>query len=138
MLRPIRIADTGLGVFDTSSVDEAERRIEVLLDMLEAEVTAEALAIGRREIDSPRVLLRLDALRVRSLVPDLTLNGPSRRQIRIAVAKVYAEERVVEISPRIAIGDDKADAGFSKNIRRHSADEQIGTIHVLVTSSRRL
>ena len=47
--------------------------------MLEAEATAEALAIGRRDIDSPRVLLRVDALRVRTLVPDLALSGPSPR-----------------------------------------------------------
>jgi hypothetical protein len=111
-LEELRVTDVECRIAHIGAADEAERRVEVPLDLLDGGTAAEprrvrhvhAEAEGGVVVDEPR--------RVRLLVPRVGLEHAPTRDARVQETEIRADDAIVDVRLRVTVGHDDSDARF--------------------------
>ena len=129
--KPVPITDFSAIAADAGLVDEAHRRIEILLDVARAEAAAQARDIRRGDPEAVRRVVRAaDALGIALLIPGLALEDPAAGQARVPVPEVGAHGRAVEVRVRVAVGDYESDVRLGEHVCRRPPDKEIRLAYV--------
>ena len=120
-----RVADVERRVAHVGAADEAERRVEVALDLLDREAAAEPRGVRHVHAEAEGGIVAHEPRRLRLLIPRVGLENAAARDARVQEAEVRADDAVVDVRLRIAVGHDDADIGFVEHIRRDAPDEQV-------------
>ena len=110
-------------VSNVRSADKSERWIKVRLQLLDGEATPPTRVVRHVDAKPERRALAVQPFRVRSLKPGIGLQHAAAGQTRIQVTEVDANQRVVAIGVRVAVGRDHAHAGFLEHVRRSASHE---------------
>ncbi len=111
---------------NAGTVDETQGRIEVFLDLLQADTAAESCAAGHLQAHTVSAVVTFETLGLGLLYPCVTQYAATAGQSRVQIAEVEPDDVVIEIRARVAARRDETEARLGEHIRHDAANECIG------------
>src|SRR5690606_27369179 len=125
LARAMRVGDVTRVVAAVAAAQEAERRVEVVLDLPDREAAAQARVARNRNAGAHRAVVAVEPLGVGLLIPRDGFERTAAAQARVAVEKIGADDGIVDVRARVSLGRDDADRRFSDDVRLRPNDGQV-------------